>query len=465
MSNKKSFRGLRIFATILANATAILSANYIVFYILDHYNSGLHFVFHSNFFLAKYLHWGVAVLAVLTGLIYLLLFTVGAYDRYAFSKKRLVWILVIDVLVAGAIAMAINTYSFDWLGLRQVKQEDIVAIATPTPSPSPEPTSAPTDTPVPTETPTPAGNVADPNAPTLQPTDTPTPTPEPTATPIPGLLGDKYAEKFSDGAAVVAEPNTKETLEDGTAKTLLYTYASDQVVIEVSHYQKNKLEYQVADLYVRNIKNLTTDYVTSQSQKRMCYEFARDLNAIIAVNSDYFCTNAIDEGLIIRNGNLLQSKPCKTSDLCVVYQDGTVRCFDCKTDTINNDEIINSFPYHSFYFGPSLLDADGNVKTKFNSPLGSQNPRTAFGYYEPGHYAMICVLGTRNINTIAGKGLGNGKSPGMTFEDLSRLCNQLGMKAAYNFDGGGSSGMYWNEKLFGHNTRETGDVLAIIDPR
>ncbi|MDO4853099.1 MAG: phosphodiester glycosidase family protein, partial [Clostridia bacterium] len=104
-------------------------------------------------------------------------------------------------------------------------------------------------------------------------------------------------------------------------------------------------------------------------------------------------------------------------------------------------------------------------KTKFNSPLGSQNPRTAFGYYEPGHYAMVCVLGTRNINTIAGKGLGNGKSPGMTFEDLSRLCNQLGMKAAYNFDGGGSSGMYWNEKLFGHNTRETGDVLAIIDPR
>ena len=53
----------------------------------------------------------------------------------------------------------------------------------------------------------------------------------------------------------------------------------------------------------------------------------------------------------------------------------------------------------------------------------------------------------------------------MTFEELSKLCSAYGMKVAYNFDGGGSSGMYWNDQLFGHNTRETGDVLALIDPR
>lgn len=466
MPSSNKYKGLRTLASILANITAVLSANYIVFYILDHYNSGLHFVFYTHFFLAKYLHWGVAIFALLTGLLYFLLFTVGAYNHYSFDKKRLIWILVIDVLVAGTIAMAINTYSFDWLGFRQVKQDQIVAIATPTPAPTPEPTSVPTPVP-PTDTPAPTDpeDTPDQNVSPVVATDTPSPSPEPTNTPIPGLLGDRFAEKFTKGDALIAEPDSAETLSDGTIKTVIYTYSSDAVAVEISHYKLGKLEYQIADIYVRDIKNLTTDYVTNQSQKRMSYEFGRGLNAIVCVNSDYFCTNAIDEGLVIRNGNLLQSKPCRTSDLCVIYQDGTVRCFDCKKDTINNDEIIASYPYHSFYFGPSLLDSEGNVKTSFNSPLGKQNPRTAFGYYEPGHYVFISVLGTRGIKTITGRSLGNGVSPGMTFEELSKLCNSFGMKAAYNFDGGGSSGMYWNEKLFGHNTRETGDVLALIDPR
>ena len=48
---------------------------------------------------------------------------------------------------------------------------------------------------------------------------------------------------------------------------------------------------------------------------------------------------------------------------------------------------------------------------------------------------------------------------------MSELFSSLGMKAAYNLDGGQSSGMFWNEHLFGHNTRITGDVLAIVDPR
>jgi exopolysaccharide biosynthesis protein len=91
------------------------------------------------------------------------------------------------------------------------------------------------------------------------------------------------------------------------------------------------------------------------------------------------------------------------------------------------------------------------------------NPRTVFGYYEPGHYAFLCVLGDRTVRTIDGASLGPGKSPGMSYAELSALCASLGMTAAYNFDGGGSSGMYWNEHQFGHNSRITGDILAVVD--
>ncbi|MBR0436200.1 MAG: phosphodiester glycosidase family protein [Clostridia bacterium] len=461
---KKQYRGLRVVASILANLTGILTANYIVFYILDHFNPGLHFVIHSTFFLTEHLHLIIAGLTLITGILYLILFRRGAFRRYRFQRKRLIGILVADVLLAGAFAMTVNTYTFDWLHIREIKQDQIVALATLPPKEAQTPDTN-EDTVVMPETPQPTApaqtQAADDTA--SAPTDTPEPTQEPTPTPIPGLLGDRFKEKFSDGAPVVEEPNTSETLPDGTVKTLIYVYRGTKSAVELYHYQKGKLEYQIADVYVREIEKLTTESVTNQGYARMLYEFARELNARIAINSDYFTTNAINEGLIIRNGKLLQSKVCKNSDLCVVYQDGTVRCFDCKKEKIDNDAIIASYPYHAFYFGPSLLDENGNAKEKFNSTVGALNPRTAFGYYEPGHYAFISILGTRSMKDINGHGLGNGKSPGMTFTEMSALCASMGMKAAYNLDGGQSSGMYWNEKLFGHNNRITGDVLAIID--
>lgn len=461
---KKQYRGLRVVASILANLTGILTANYVVFYILDHFNPGLHFVIHSTFFLTEHLHLIIAELTLITGILYLILFRRGAFRRYRFQKKRLIGILVADVLLAGAFAMTVNTYTFDWLHIREIKQDQIVALATLPPKEAQTPDTN-EDTVVMPETPQPTApaqtQAADDTAPA--PTDTPEPTQEPTPTPIPGLLGDRFKEKFSDGAPVVEEPNTSETLPDGTVKTLIYVYRGTKSAVELYHYQKGKLEYQIADVYVREIEKLTTESVTNQGYAKMLYEFARELNARIAINSDYFTTNAINEGLIIRNGKLLQSKVCKNSDLCVVYQDGTVRCFDCKEEKIDNDAIIASYPYHAFYFGPSLLDENGNAKEKFNSTVGALNPRTAFGYYEPGHYAFISILGTRSMKDINGHGLGNGKSPGMTFKEMSALCASMGMKAAYNLDGGQSSGMYWNEKLFGHNNRITGDVLAIID--
>ncbi len=448
------YRGLRALAQILANLTAILTANYIVFYILDHFNPGLHYVIYSTFFLTQYLHWIIAGLTLITGILYLILFRIGAFRGYHFCKKRLIGILIADVLLAGAFAMTVNTYTFDWLHIREIKQDQITAVATMPPKP--------TEAPNPTETPVPAAETTAPETDAQQtPEPTEAPTPEPTV--IPGLLGNRFKEKFSDGETIVEEPNTVETLPDGTVKTLIYVVRGQKSAIELCHYRKGDQEYQIADVYVREIEKLTTVSVTNQSYAKMLYEFARDINARIAVNSDYFTTNAINEGLIIRNGNLLQSKPCSHSDLCVVYQDGTVRCFDCKKDTIDNDAIIASYPYHAFYFGPSLLDENGNPKEKFNSSVSRENPRTAFGYYEPGHYAFISVLGNRNRKDINGKTLPESKSPGMTFIELSRLCESFGMKAAYNLDGGQSSGMYWNEQLFGHNNRITGDVLAIID--
>ena len=79
-------------------------------------------------------------------------------------------------------------------------------------------------------------------------------------------------------------------------------------------------------------------------------------------------------------------------------------------------------------FGPGLLDADGQPKTTFLSKVRPANPRSAIGYYEPGHYCLVVVEG-RGVND----------SMGISLEDFSKLFHALGCRAAYNFDGGATA--------------------------
>ena len=155
-NGEQRYKALRTIAMILANLTAILSANYIVFYILDHFNPGFHFVVRSEFFLTKYLHVVIPVLMILTALLYLLVYAAGDAKPKRFQKKRLVWILVIDVILAGAFAMTVNARAFGWAKWLRPEETGPVAIATrvptaePTAEPTPEPTAEPVDTPAPT---------------------------------------------------------------------------------------------------------------------------------------------------------------------------------------------------------------------------------------------------------------------------------------------------------------------------
>ena len=106
-------------------------------------------------------------------------------------------------------------------------------------------------------------------------------------------------------------------------------------------------------------------------------------------------------------------------------------------------------------FSPALLDTDGSVLTSFASTgrIISANPRTAIGYYEPGHYCMVVVDG-------------RGASAGITLPDLSQLFYDLGCTAAYNLDGGNSSIMVWQDAVINDPSgggRESSDALLIAE--
>lgn len=472
------FKALRVIAAILLNLAIVLSAVYVEYHILDHFNPMLSFINGSTLPIVPHLSVIIPVLFLLSVLLYDLLFVAGVFKGKRMNRGRTLLIILIDVILFVVFSLIIVTHSCNLLmrlGCQSVDEQKIVSVlATPEPTAVPE-TPVPTDTPAPTDAEPTSSETEGSEPPASAPVETAAPdTPAPTE--IPGLLGSKYADKFTEEPTeqTFDASEVVETLADGTEKMRVYSYASSMVAVDIYRYsvktKYGKLEYQFADIYIRDISCFTTHYRLNPKDNSKTQKYAEEIRAIVSTNGDNFNAGKIKDGLVIRNGAQLipnggKSQSKFSSDLCVLFYDGTMRVYDCKQDTFTYEEILANYPYQAFYFGPKLLNDDGTAKTTFNSSLGNFNPRTVLGYYEPGHYGLMVVLGTREMIDYNGKNHGNGKSPGIKFEELSILCEQLGFKMAYNLDGGGSSSMVWNKTVYGHNDRTHGDILAIIDPQ
>ena len=172
--------------------------------------------------------------------------------------------------------------------------------------------------------------------------------------------------------------------------------------------------------------------------------------ALLAVNGDYYGNTT--EGVVIRNGVIYRANATE-NDVCVLYYDGSMRVM--KGSDFSVDEAIADGAWQAWTFGPALLDGEGKAITSYSSSgfIASANPRTAIGYYEPGHYCIVVVDG-------------RGESAGMSLAQLSRLFEEMGCSAAYNLDGGKSSVMVWQGETYNQPSgggRESSDAILITE--
>ncbi len=278
----------------------------------------------------------------------------------------------------------------------------------------------------------------------------------------------------------ISDDSSKETSEESSENTSsesnipdgVYTdgevistetlYKSQYVSVEVKEiYFEDKL-YMVQDVYVKHIESLAAGFAKGltplSGEKSTIYEMVEHYrnngyNIVAAINGDYCGYNS--KGVTIRNG-VLYGKGIAQFDVCIIYKDGTMVTmppeeFDAQTE-------LEKGAWHVWDFGPSLLSDDGNAFSSFNSDyqkIAKANPRTAIGYYEPGHYCFV----------VAG---GRGEQPyGVTLAALSRFMKSLECKSAYNLDGGRSSIMVFGEEIVNEKyqdvNRSNTDMVFIQD--
>ena len=255
------------------------------------------------------------------------------------------------------------------------------------------------------------------------------------------LLGERYADRFS---------------YNGTVRTDS-SYRSSMVNVTMKKERIDRSWCFVADIYIRDITAFQTAFGkdTFNGGRESTYRMAKNHEAIIAINGDSLSYQKA-EGTLVRAGELYVEKVSQKDDTCVLYRDGRMMTFEPGA-TLEEMEAGGEI-YHTWCFGPSLLDDEGNPRESFSSSrrIMGENPRTAIGYYEPGHYCFVLVDGRQS-----------GYSTGMSMEALAAYMADLGCKVAYNLDGGQTSVMASADGVINQpygNGRSTTDILYIAEP-
>lgn len=250
----------------------------------------------------------------------------------------------------------------------------------------------------------------------------------------------KFEDKFTDEVVM-----TENSYTSPTVSVTIHTITNNGI--------GRPLTYYLADIYVASLDNFQTRVAYGEYRPygaQPAGAISEEVNAILAISGDY--VTAQRSGFTMRNGEVLFSD--RNNTIGVLFKDGTMETYDQGTYTV--DDILARDPLHVWSFGPALLDENGKVKASYNvsSGINGAHPRSAVGYFEPGHYCFIVVDGRQE------------HSHGLTLSDLAKVFEELGCKAAYNLDGGATAVMLFNHQIYSHPSnggRDVGDILFIAE--
>ncbi len=240
-------------------------------------------------------------------------------------------------------------------------------------------------------------------------------------------------------------------------------YSSHDICIEIKSFDENegiiKSPYTVADIYVRDVRCLQAYFAGGKyiptGHGEPILECMEKSGAILATNGDYYSMQL--GSAVLRNG-VLYRYPIADFDVLVLYEDGSVKIFPKKTVRSESgwkEAFENA--WQAWSFGPSLLDETGkqyeDLRANLFGVIANRNPRTGFGYYEPGHYCLVVVEGRSDT------------APGATIEEFASIFESLGCVQAYNLDGGGSSVMAFEGELLTNQSvgRKLPDIILVSE--
>lgn len=240
-------------------------------------------------------------------------------------------------------------------------------------------------------------------------------------------------------------------------------YRSQNLAITITSRRYEDSDVYVADIYVRDITCLQRGFARGGWRNGTIEMpvIAQSSGAILAITGDY--AHYFHYGWVMGNGKVYRQISNEERDICLIYRSGEMRTI--RAQDVDDTWMLTQVPelWHVFCFGPELLDGDGKAATSFNTDVRPANPRSAIGYYEPGHYCFVQVDGRGTRSTV----VEGEHSLGLSMDQLAAFMESLGCRVAYNLDGGQSSMLWYDGEIISTpflGGRKIGDIVLIREP-
>lgn len=273
---------------------------------------------------------------------------------------------------------------------------------------------------------------------------------------IQSKLGNNTETTVETDSTTTDSENTDTTVETATSidgGTVIGQYSDSKTSITLKQYREYDSNIYVADVTVSDASDLKTALANNTYGRNITdttSDMAANNNAVLAINGDYY--GARQSGYVIRNGKLYRDTS-GNRDALVIQKNGEFK-FVSESET-SASELLQDGALQVFSFGPVLLN-NGEISVGENDEVGmamASNPRTAIGYLGNNHYVFVVSDGRTS------------ESAGLSLYELASFMKELGVKDAYNLDGGGSSTMIFKGEIINSPTTSgrSGEERAVSD--
>ena len=259
------------------------------------------------------------------------------------------------------------------------------------------------------------------------------------------------AEQSTDSGAITAAAETAATSRIASVdaeESDAASYRDENISISLNTYYENDTTIYVADIQVDSPELLKTALSRNSYGRNVTAvtsDTASSVDAVLAINGDNYGSR--EKGYVIRNGVLYRDTASMGQEDLVIYADGSFEVIN--ESEISAQELIENGAVHVFSFGPGLIE-DGDIIVGAEDEVDrakASNPRTAIGILDENHYVFVVSDGRSD------------ESEGLTLMELAVFMQRLGVRYAYNLDGGGSSTMVFldevvNNPTSGHSSGE-----------
>ena len=274
---------------------------------------------------------------------------------------------------------------------------------------------------------------------------------------IQSKLGNNTDTSAQTDSSTTASENADTTVETAASVveggTVIGQYSDSKTSITLKQYREYDSNIYVANVTVSDASDLKTALANNTYGRNIIdttSDMAKNNNAVLAINGDYY--GARQSGYVIRNGKLYRDTS-GNRDALVIQKNGEFK-FVSESET-SASELLQDGALQVFSFGPVLLN-NGEISVGENDEVGmamASNPRTAIGYLGNNHYVFVVSDGRTS------------ESAGLSLYELASFMKELGVKDAYNLDGGGSSTMVFKGEIINNPTTSgrSGEERAVSD--